>query len=303
MDDQTYSYYYQPKQPVESASGTTSPDNAKSGPTAYIVAAICILVLIGASMLTTRCVSKAINSVLPDVIDGTLNRIENEVLDPDVIEDITNRFNYETDIEGDSFEDYFERVFGEPYDDYFDNVFENNGERDKDRTDTDTETDSYEFDPHDVLGLDLAIYEWTIDGMVSANAYAGADGEVRDFVRDLVLADREANEGLIRMLRTATRDSENFEGRLDEAGGICQDMLLTLTDFDIPETDADTEGYLEEAIERTNARWNAILDLLSLVRDHSTVSDQDLEAIDDTIYYETRNAAQALENALSASKN
>ena len=287
MDDQRYSYY-QPQQPLESASGTTSPNNSNSGPTAYILTIICVLALVGLCMVSTRCVNKAIDRFLPQIIDETMERLENRFSSPESFE----RYITDTDdIDADNFEDYFERVFGETYEDYFD------------RNDSDTSADSYEFDSRDVLGLDLAIYDWDIDGMVSANAYAGADAAVKDYVRDFVLADRETTEDLIREFRRAGRDGEDFHEHLEEARGIAQTLIDDIRGIDIPDTDDGTEELLNEAIVHANARWNAIVELIETLRDNDTVKDQDLEILDDTVYYETRNAAQALEDALAASRN
>ena len=291
MDEQYYSYY-QPQQPTESASGTTSPDNSNSGPFAYVLTIVCMLALVSVCISSTQCASKAITNVLPQVINETMERLENELYEP---ENIERYINDTDDIDADNFDDYFEQIFGEPYEEYFD--------VDHDGRDTDGIENGYEFDSRDVLGLDLAIYDWDIDGMVSANAYAGADADVRGFVRDLVLDDREATEDLIREFRRASRDGEDFNAHLEEALKIAADVRDGFSATELPETNAEAEELLNEAVEHANARWDAIDELIVTLMENETVTDQDLEILDDTIYYETRNAAQALEGALAASKN
>ena len=296
MDNQTYTYY-QPQQPIESASGTTSPDNSKSGPVAYIVTIVCVVVLIAICAGTAQCVNKTINAVLPRVLEETMDRVEIELSDPETIERIID----DEGLDADNFDDYFEQIFGEPYEDYFN--IDLDGRDSGDGWDPSDDGDGYEFDSRDVLGLDLAIYDWNIDDMVSANAYAGADADVRDFVRDLVLADREATEDLIREFRRAGREGEDFNAHLEEALKIASDTRSDLSAMELPDTNEETEELLNEAVEHAKARWAAIGELIETLFGNDTVSDQDLEALDDTIYYETRNAAQALEDALAASRD
>ena len=291
MDEQSYTYYQTYQQPAESASGTTSSEN-KSGPFAYIITIVCVLALIGISTACTRCTSGVMSKVIDKLVYEGWDNYEYFVDNPEDFERIINDDGFDAD----TFDEYFEQIFGDTYDDYFnipkgnDNVFENQG-------------DTYEFNSRDVIGLDIAIYEYTIDSMVSASVYAGSDADVKDFVRDFVLRDRNAADDLVHEFRAAGRSGEDFTEHLENAREIAVSTLDELASSELPNTNDETQLALGEAIEHATGRWSAIVEFIDLLMDNETVSDQELESVDDTIYYETRNAAQAFEDALAASKN
>lgn len=295
MDEQSYGQAYdqaynQPQQqPIESASGTTSPENGSSGPFAYILAAVCVVIVIMLSVAVSGCFGNIFSAAI-DYADITFERNENRTMTEEELE----RY-FDDNFDGDSFEDYFNEIFGDTYGDIYGNPF---GNRTRDRKTEDT-PDSYA--PLDVLGLSLSLYGDTVNDLVSANAYAGADSKVKDAVRELVLADRDATEETIHQLRAAGRDGEDFDARLEAAQGVAGDMLEWLDSYELPEANEEAQGFMEEGLERLNARWHAIGELLGMLEGDDEIDSQDLLDADTAIHNETIEAAEAFEGALVAS--
>ena len=310
MDEQTNMYdpapqQYDPapqQQPIESASGTTSPDNGNSGPFAYIVTAICVVLLMLLSGAATGCVRDTISLAL-GLADSASGNVQINVTIPE--EEVTIDDIDFDDVYGNTFEDYFYEVFGVPYPDT-DSRDRSDRDRTRDRSDRDTEADTDADDqttypPLEVLSLSLSIYDDTVNDLVSANAYAGSDADVREFTRTLVIADRDATKELISELRAAGRDGEDYDAAIKAAKAIASDMLDTLDSAEAPDTDETTGAYLDEGLERVEARWEAIDSLLDLLETGDDVLFQDLVDVDNAVYQNTIEAADALEAALAAS--
>ena len=278
------------QQPIESASGTTSPDNGNSGPFAYIVTLVCVVILIILSMAAGGCVRNSVTfamDIAKESIEDGIVEIETNFPDSDEITE---------EVFGDDFEDYFMRIFGEEPNDY-------NGRRE--REDSNPDDLGATFSPIEVLGLDLSIYDNDVNDLVSASAYAGTDAEVKEFVRDLVLADRDANEELIRELRGAARNEDEFAERLEEAIEHAYDFRDSLDDYDsqIPSPNDETEALLEDAMGHLKERWYRIIDFISVLENDAELDIDTLEELDAAVFDETEDAAQAFEDALAASKN
>lgn len=296
MDEQTYGQTYmteystQPQQqPIESASGTTSPENGSSGPFAYILTAVCLVAVIMLSVAISGCIGD-IFSMAIDYADITFDRVENQTMTEEELE----RY-FDDNFDGDSFEDYFNEIFGDTYGDIYGNPF---GNRTRNRKTEDT-PESYA--PLDVLGLGLSLYGDTVNDLVSANAYAGADSKVKEAVRELLLSDRDATEQIIHELRAAGRDGEDFDERLGKAQDIASYMQEQLDAYELPKADDEAEGFMDSALEHLKARWTAIGELLDMLANEEEIDSQDLLDADTAIYNETIEAAEAFEGALVAS--
>ena len=282
MDEQANIFEQQQPQPIESASGTTSPDNSNSGYFAYIVTAICVVLIIFLSAAATGCIKNAA-SLAVGLTNFSTDNVDVKVVTPEGERDLD-------DFDGDSFEDYFYEVFGVPYSD----------PSSRDRSDRDSNSDKT-YTPLEVLSLNLCIYGDTVNDLVSANAYAGSDADVRDFVRSLIIADRDSTSELIYELRAAGRDEEDFDASIENACAIAEDVLDALDAVETPDADETTQAYLDEAIDDLKGRWEGIDYLMEALKVDGELSYDDLVKIDDAIYDSTVEAADALEAALHAS--
>ena len=294
MDEQIYEQAYNQaqQQPIESASGTTSPNNANSGPFAYIVTIVCVVLLILLSAVAAGCARNTVRLAL----DAAKDSLEDGIIEIETDADELPEEIFGEDFDGDSFEDYFERVFGESPDSFYG----------RPRTDgRDSDTPGATYTPIEVLGLDLSIYDNDVNDLVSASAYAGTDAEVKEFVRELVLADRDANDELIRELRAAARNEDEFAERLEGTVGFAYDFIDSLDDYgsEVPSPNDETENLLNDAMEHLENRWYRIIDFMSVLENGDELDIDTLEELDAAVYDETKDAAKSFEDALAASTN
>ena len=289
MDDYMNGYDQTQPSVMESASGTTSPANSQSGPGAYIVTLICIILMFGLCVAVTSCAKEAFSFAI-NAADRGFSDLGERYYHTDDDEDVDVPL-FDEDFNGDSFEDYFNEIFGDTY-----GTIENRNRRDRD-----SDTQNVDYTPLELLHLDLSIYGGTVDEYVSANAYAGADADVKDFVRELVLTDREATDSIILQFRAAARDEESFNEHIEEAREIAVDAYNATSSQEIPTCSAEVQEYLEEAQTCVGLRWTAVFDLLDMLEGGKSVSYKDISKLDETMYDATVNAAEALEDALKAS--
>ena len=289
MDDYRNGYGQTQPSVMESASGTTSSTNSQSGPAAYIVTLVCVILMFALCFAVTSCAKDAFAFAI-NVAEEGFSGMGERYYYPEDFENIDVPY-FDEDFNGDSFEDYFNQIFGDTY-----GTVDNRNRRNRD-----SDTNNVEYTPLELLYLNLSIYDDTIDEYVSANAYAGTDANVKDFVRELVLTDREATEDIIRQFRAAARDEEDFDAHIKEAREIAVAAYNEMASMDMPECSTETQEYLEEASNSVHQRWTAVFDLLDMLEGDKSVSYDDISKLDEIMYDETVNAASALEDALKAS--
>lgn len=93
-----------PSQPIiETASATTSPDNAHSGSTAYIIAAVVVGILLLITMSISSCVSNFAQIPFPQTLTNDPQFHDDFMHDFDLNDDYDNNYDYTDD---DDFEEF-----------------------------------------------------------------------------------------------------------------------------------------------------------------------------------------------------
>lgn len=155
----------------------------------------------------------------------------------------------------------------------------------------------------DALDLDLAPYSLTVDGEVSAMAYANVPGDVRTYVRNLLSYDSEAQQELARLLNEAAREddpSSSMQAVIDAAnnGKAAIESQVATPSFE----DAELNESLAEARQATLDRWDAIISEVGVLNAGAgadeTVSRSDLTSADNDVQEATQKAAEDVTEAL-----
>jgi hypothetical protein len=157
-----------------------------------------------------------------------------------------------------------------------------------------------------VLGGSLAMYDTTIDSLLPAMSYANANPTVRDYVRDVVLVDRDASSELHGILLSAAWGETELSEALAQAGEKAEATAEELRDKQLPtfEGAGAAEASRQLELGRTAAiyRWAAIASELEAMAgmqdavDTTSLSDADAE-----VASAANDAATAFGAALSAS--
>lgn len=261
---------------IETASATTSPDNAQSGHMAYIIAAIAVGVLILFGMGLSGCMS-----LVAEIVSDDHNANQHYVEEPFFDEDFDDLMN----------------DWGDDWDTDWDDL---------DGDDSDSLGGSYK-PVEEILGTDLGMYSATIDSLLSASSYANSQADVSSYVREVVLIDRDGTNQLATTLRNAAWIGEGMDGALDEAKEEVDETLEALRGKTLPSLSGDHASDISHDLEvgRSKAieRWETIgkeLDLLSQSGHASVGEVMDLE---DTAYQASEAAAEHFATALSTSSN
>lgn len=270
---------------VETASGTTSADNSQSGITAYVIAGVTVVLLALFGTGLSSCVSLASDLAMEEYNSGS---------------------GYSEDVYGDEdfdYEDWYNQYMEEDLD--TDDWLERWDSGDYDDSSTDVPSS---LSVEDALDLDLGMYSLTIDSMLPAMSYANASSEVREYVRSVVLADRNGSSDLHDVLRAAAWGESDVSEALDEAIGLAADKADELRELSLPELEGDGAKEVSRQLEqgRTAAidRWDAISTELSLLSSSiGEVDTDDLMDADDEVNDAAEDAATAFSEALSASSS
>lgn len=270
---------------VETASGTTSADNSQSGITAYVIAGVTVVLLALFGTGLSSCVSLASDLAMEEYNSGS---------------------GYSEDVYGDEdfdYEDWYNQYMEEDLD--TDDWLERWDSGDYDDGSTDVPSS---LSVEDALDLDLGMYSLTIDSMLPAMSYANASSEVREYVRSVVLADRNGSSDLHDVLRAAAWGESDVSEALDEAIGLAADKADELRELSLPELEGDGAKEVSRQLEqgRTAAidRWDAISTELSLLSSSiGEVDTDDLMDADDEVNDAAEDAATAFSEALSASSS
>lgn len=273
-----------PKVPViETASGTTSPDNSKSGSFAYIVALITVIALGLMGTALSSCV-----------------RFTGDMFQEAYTQDLSD--NSGDDFFDDDFfnDDFFnDEFFDEDYFDQYDNQDE--------VTDT-GQSEGLGLGSHtvkDVLSGDLKLYSLTIDSSLPASAYANAQQPVRSFVRELVVADRDATADIATELRTTAWSDGDIAAAIQNAKARADQAVEEIRAMQMPETTGENASTISHGLEvgKSDAlkRWEAIVAELDLFASRDTIMSSELRSVDNDLQDATYNAAESFSSALSDS--
>lgn len=264
-----------PARIIETAAGTTSPDNAKSGKTAYVIAvvAVALLALLGSGI--SGCMSMAL-----DIVEASGTAYEDGI---DQYEEYLDEYiDNHQDLDG---------LGMPPYDDPY-------GE----------EGGGWDFGDdatvEDLLDSDLGLYQPTIDSLLSASSYANAQMDVSEYVRSLVLIDRDASSSLATGLRKAAWGDADTSKALAEAAQLADETIEQLRALEAPEAEGANASAIARNLEVGHSkavdRWKAISDELKLLQ-ASEVDAQAIAEADGAVSDAAAEAASALADALSDS--
>lgn len=263
---------------IETASATTSSQANRSGSFSYVVAVIAIvtLALIGSGL--GSCVSFFARAVVSEAERNIGN---------------TNTLDR-----------YFEGDPSSPlHDDELLEFLEDNGigsGSGMDLLDT-----GGAVDVTDVLTSELAIYGDTINSLVPAMGYSGAQSDVADFSRTLTYTDRQATEQVVSLLRAAARGDITSTEAAERAEEIADTTVESLESLRLPvvtgERADEVSSLLTSAREEARGRWTAISEEMDLIEDVSSVSTSTLLSLEKSITDATSKAAESLSSALATS--
>lgn len=279
---------------IETAAGTTSPDNANSGKFAYVITILTLVLLVMVGTSLSSCVQLMAEVAISDLSDAPLSELYGV---PD----------------DDGHIDYYEE-FGDIYDQDFENFdFDLNlpDDLDLDGLD-DTGGEGSPVAPtagsvrvKDALASELTMYSATIDVLLPARDYANSEQSVHGFVRDLVLLDRDASSEMADSLRHASWGSADLGQSLASSTERAQDMAQRLRGMELPTLDGDhapeVTSLLERGREHAAARWDAISAELALLSAADEVDGEALNRAEVEVMEEGFAAAESLSQALSAS--
>lgn len=264
---------------IETASATTSKDNENSGPFAYIITVVAIVLLIVFCLVGVGC-----TSVIVAALSGSNDSYGSPMSMP---------YGTRGDDLDSELEDLLERYYNMP--------------NDSKSGDSKSSEKSNEASVAEVLDFSLAPYGTNIEGEVGANSYAGAPAEVRDFVRNVVEADEEYTRQLVVLLNNAANKEDDREAKIKEAMQLCSDAQGAFDQLQLPALEKDQNGEVADQLGtgKTNAinRWKYLGDEIALLDTMSAVNTKRLWEIDDKVVTATTDAGDSFESAMfTASK-
>ncbi len=276
------------KEPFETASATTDPDNSKSGPFAYIVTGIAVAVILILAAVSSSCASLfAAGMASQGKSSGgyTLN-------------DPTGEFPFNSDNSD------LDKLLEQYYDDMSD-LTGTQGTGSTGPNSSNNQSGSYAT-VSEALDFDLAVYGATIEEMVSANAYAGVPAEVHDFVRGLVNKDEEYADQVTDALYEALNNEETRSAKIKEAIELCKKASQEFSGMAVPEVKGSSNGnvkdVLGDALSSTMDRWSSLeRELVLLDTTEDKIQTKKLWDLDDDVLDATEDAASLLEEGMEAS--
>lgn len=270
------------KKPFETASATTDPDNSNSGPFAYIITGIALAGLLIFGVACSSCASIALTAVASNGGPSGIDTPNSQV------------FPYgDEDFDFDDFDQWFNQ-----YD--FDGDDGNSGNNGNGSS-TDN-NDSASASVGDILDFEISPFTTSIDGEVSASAYAGTPSEVRDFVRSVISTDNDYTQKVSAALNVAALKEDERADKIKEAIGLCQEASKAIDALQMPSLNADKNGEVADALgtAKTKAceRWDQMGRELTLLDTTEQVRTRKLWNYDDDVVDATQEAGDYLEEAM-----
>lgn len=264
---------------VETASATTSPDNSNSGPFAYIITAVVLGLLLIFSLAVGGCSSFLLGTVVQQYANGSASYMQQD-------------FNYYDDLNN------YDNDWQQWMEQYENDLYGNDGQS------SDSHKDQGMADVEDVLDFDIAPYGSSVDEELSASAYAGVPTEVRDYVRSLVNADEDYSTRLVVLLNDAALNEETRSEKITEAIALCDEATAFFNESQIPAVQGDETGSVKDMLGTSKGdmaqRWSLMKDEVSMLDTNEQVDTKRLWEVDDKVVETTYEAAEHLEEAMSA---
>lgn len=266
---------------IETASGTTSPDNSNSGGMAYIIFFATFALLLVISLASGGCTAAVMASVADEASTSYTYP--------------QNYYNFE-DYDVDDWENWLRE---------YEEMYGTQGEGYTDSTENDR---SGSADVEEVLGYIIApIYGVTIDSEVGASSYAGAPNSVRDFVRALVKTDEDYSNQISSLLNQASYDEAIRSDNIKQALALCDEAKAAIESMELPAIENDTDGevadLLGSAKKDAAKRWTLMHDEITILDTTEQIEKKSLWNVDDEVVSATESAAETLEDALERSAN
>ena len=248
---------------IESASGTTSPDNSNSGAASYVIFIVGIAVL----------------ALLLSTVLGFLAAIM-----PYAMQEIGSSVNGTSSSTG----------YSTPYSTPTSTQNTNSLTRQTSSSQTLTLSEA--------LDLNLAPYTSLVDDEVSASDYSGADSAVSQCVRDVVNADKDSATSVARDLNAAARDDSTASEHISSAISTCDQAISDLRAISVPASaSSSVRASLDEGILDSEQRWTYIEEELTLLASGDDISYDDLSSFDAEVWTQTEAAGSSLTQALKTS--
>jgi len=257
---------------IETASATTSPENAKSGSLPYAITGITLAALTVFSLLMGGCMSFLFNEVALDM----------------------ERDATEYPVSVDDYEDFWDE-----YDEFM---------RDYDIDMPTTErSDAPTATVADVLDFDLAVYTTSLDAEVSASSYAGTPSVAREFTRSVIAVDDDYNSQVVACLNEAARDESVRAQKIDEAVDLCAKASKDVAAVKLPSIEKDEGGSIADVFgsAKTEAanRWDLMGDELALLQTEEEVTTSEVWDADGKVVETTSKAGDLFEDAMNKAAN
>jgi len=270
--------------PMETASATTSPDNASSGSTAYAIVGAAL----GALLILAALIGLALSSALNVWAGGIAQMMDDQG------QGTTIPYGY-----GDGSDDGYGITIPYDYGDGYgtapygyDDGSGSNGNGDSGST-----QDSLTVD--EALDLTLSAYDAGITEFVPATAYSGASSEVTSVCTALVKTDKDYSSRLSAAVLNAARDADDRPEQLAEAHAVCTEAREALGGLDLGASD-QTET-LSSARDEAIARWDDLDSEVSLLESGGDIPYDELYQVDMSSYDHATQSASLIAEALSAS--
>ena len=278
-----------PKTPIiETAAGTTDPDNAKSGNKAYVIALAALVAL----LIFGTGISGCINFV-NDIVGWGVYGYEND----------TYAQPYQQHEDNDGYDDPLEFLY-DYMDDTDGNTYYDNGQPKHDDASTSM---NKKVSAKDALGAELAMYQTTIDALLAHSSYANAQQPVRTFVRALVLVDRDASSEIATSLHSAAWNDKDITQALSDAKQKAEDTVKALQEEELPEVAGgkakDVKDCLESGRKHAIERWEAVSSELELLESAEELDSSALTEAEKRVTDAAQSAAEDFAQAMSDSIN
>lgn len=279
-----------PKTPViETAAGTTDPENSKSGNKAYAIAAAALVALLVVGTGLSGCIH-----FVGDIVGLGMSSYENDTYAQPYQQYYEDNDGYDDPLE--FLDDYIE---DEDSYTYYDNG--------QPRQDDIPASANGKVSSKDALGSELAMYQSTIDSVLAQSSYANAQQAVRTFVRTLVLADRDASSEIAASLHSAAWNDKDISQAISDAKQKADDTIKALQEEQLPEVVGekakDVKEHLEAGRKQAIARWEAVSSELDLLGSAEEVDSSALSEVETSVIEATQDAAEYFAQAMSDSIN
>jgi len=270
---------------IETASATTSPDNANSGNFAYVIVAITCAGVLVLSLITSGIASFALAILArePEASQGFGTTNPEDLQDYDQMQEL--------------WEEYYDDLFSE---------IEKDEEEDKTK-DRDEEA-SGDVTVEGALDFDLAAYAGGLESQVPASAYANVPTEVHDIVRSIISVDTDYSRQVARTLDSAARIKDDAEraAKVSEAHAACDEAKAALDALEIAQLtdveDASVRDLLGSAKGEAARRFELMADEIAVLEEGDPVDTERLWKCDGQVGEALEKASDLIIEAMETAR-